>query len=165
MPADDPNLRAWGELFAQLAPLIVGLGVLGVVIIVGLVIAWRRYQRRQAQLEEAHQQRARAEPIEDLWALSAARGQDRADAPPGHPDAPPPYTRPPEDKMPEHPDDDDEDDPDAHAPWRDSLPDLPAFSDDDDDDFDEDEEDDDDFTPPDDVSPSGGDWPRPPRKP
>lgn len=177
MPEDELRLRAWGELFSQLAPLVVVLGVLGVLIIVGLVIAWRRYRRRLAALDEDLAQRLAQPPLEDLWVVAATRADPPPSPPPGErlKPTPPPQTPPcePDDELDAGFEDDDEEneDPDANASWRQSLPEWPQFDDEDEDDDEPEGPRDDqpppDQPPPDDDEPDDAgpqDWPRPPRR-
>ena len=111
---NDEALHAWGELVIQLVPLIIVIGLVGVVVIMGLLIAWRRQHARQ-QEQEAHQaEPTAARQTDGAWETAGQRLEVMPN--PARPSAPAEEDRYADDE------EDDED-----APWRESLGDIPEF--------------------------------------
>ena len=69
----DEFLMKWGQLFLRSAPVIIGMGVGGIVVIVGLLWAWRNHRRRMAMIEERRADRTEPLPHIDAWGSAAAR--------------------------------------------------------------------------------------------
>lgn len=101
---------AWGKAFLSRAPIIIVLGVTGIVVMVGLLWAWRNHQRRLRRIEDDRQRRHQPQPYTDAWASAAARLEDEAPVDSPESDLPdPPYD---EDDL------DDAEDDDETPPWE-----------------------------------------------
>lgn len=127
----------FARLFLILVPMVVVLGILGILVIVLLVTAWRRQLRREKDLEQAHaQMQQSAAQSDDAWSESARRLQMNLpddtpreideQQPPGWnspdaagldrptPEGPPGY----DDESAQDDADDEQDDEDPNRPWR-----------------------------------------------